>query len=215
MSSRRFAFQWRDYYPCLTDKTKTLTFDRHYIYHPAWAARILADSQPIIHIDVSSTLLFASLISARVPTVHYDYRPPNLRLDNLSVACANMLSLPLSDASVVSLSSMHVIEHIGLGRYGESLDPDGDLKAVAELKRVLAPGGTLLLVVPIGKPKIMFNAHRIYSYDQVITMFTDLALREFSLIPDNPGSGGIVKNPPDEIVDSQQYGCGCFWFKRQ
>jgi hypothetical protein len=59
---------------------------------------------------------------------------------------------------------MHVIEHIGLGRYGEALDPDGDLKAIRELVRVLAAGGNLLVVVPVGRPRIQFNAHRIYDY---------------------------------------------------
>ena len=52
---------------------------------------------------------------------------------------------------------MHVIEHIGLGRYGDEMDPDGDLKAIDELKRVLSRKGDLLFVVPVGKPKIMYN----------------------------------------------------------
>ena len=109
---------------------------------------------------------------------------------------------------------MHVIEHIGLGRYGDPLDPNGDLKAIAQLIRVLSIGGSLLFVVPIGKPKIMFNAHRIYSYKQVLEYFSDLKLEEFALIPDNQKDVGLLYNPSEEIVDSQNYGCGCFWFKK-
>jgi hypothetical protein len=41
---------------------------------------------------------------------------------------------------------MHVVEHIGLGRYGEPMDEQGDLKAIEELKRVLAPGGICFLL---------------------------------------------------------------------
>jgi hypothetical protein len=109
---------------------------------------------------------------------------------------------------------MHVVEHVGLGRYGDPLDYDGDLKAISELKRVLAEGGDLLFVVPIGKPKIMFNAHRIYSYDQIIGYFSEFKLIEFALIPDDPNDGGLINNASKDMADKQEYGCGCFHFRR-
>ena len=108
---------------------------------------------------------------------------------------------------------MHTIEHIGLGRYGDPIDPDGDLMAISELKRVLAPDGNLLFVVPVGKPKIMYNAHRIYSYDEVVNCFKELKLNEFSLVPDDK-ERGFINNATKEIADAQNYGCGCFWFKK-
>jgi len=107
---------------------------------------------------------------------------------------------------------MHVVEHVGLGRYGDPLDPEGDLKAMAELRRVLEPGGNLLFVVPVGQPRVMFNAHRIYAYEQVMEAFGDLLLQEFSLIPDSgPPRIEIVADPTQ--VANMHYGCGCFWFK--
>jgi SAM-dependent methyltransferase len=212
----RFSMLWADRYPCLHDKTKTTGFDRHYVYHPAWAARILAKNQPNEHVDISSTLYFCSLVSAFIPVKYFDYRPADLRLENLSTGSADLLSLPFDDRSIPSLSCMHVVEHVGLGRYGDPLDPDGDLKAIAELKRVLAPGGLLLFVVPVGAlSKIMFNAHRIYRYDQIIDYFSDLELKEYVLIPDRPVCGGLVRNPPKELADAQVYGCGCFCFKKR
>lgn len=110
---------------------------------------------------------------------------------------------------------MHTVEHIGLGRYGDPLDPDGDLKAIAELKRVLAVGGNLLFVVPVGgTAKIMFNAHRIYTYGQIVGYFSDLQLVEFSLIPDTPQSNGLISNATEDDANKCSYGCGCFWFKK-
>jgi hypothetical protein len=109
---------------------------------------------------------------------------------------------------------MHTVEHIGLGRYGDPLDAEGDLKAIRELSRVTAPGGNLLFVVPIGQPKIMFNAHRIYSYRQILEYFSGLKLKEFSLVTD-PGFGqDFISNASEEQADSQLYGCGCFWFTK-
>lgn len=212
----RFSMLWSDRYPCLHDRTITTGFDRHYIYHPAWAARILAETLPKEHVDISSTLYFCTLVSAFIPVKYYDYRPADLKLENLSAGSADLLSLPFADGSIQSLSCMHVVEHVGLGRYGDPLDPDGDLKAIKELKRVLAPGGLLLFVVPVGGlSKIMFNAHRIYRYDQVMEYFSDLELKEFVLIPESPEYGGLVQNPPQELVDAQRYGCGCFCFRKK
>lgn len=214
-NGERFQLKWKDRYPCLNDKQFSTSFDRHYIYHPAWAARILAQTKPDVHIDISSTLNFCALVSAFIPVKFYDYRPADLQLSNLTSESADLLDLPFSDNSVQSLSCMHVVEHVGLGRYGDPLDPDGDLKAIAELKRVLAVGGTLLFVVPIGKPKIMFNAHRIYSYDQIMSYFPDLELQEFALIPKDPKNGELIRNASKNMADLETYGCGCFWFKRR
>jgi len=211
----RFALDWQDKYPCLDDNLATADFDRHYIYHPAWAARILAGNHPALHIDISSTLHFCSLLSAFMPVQFYDYRLPDLALDNLHCRRADLMALPFADGSIVSLSCMHVIEHIGLGRYGDPLDPDGDLKAMKELQRVLAPGGTLLLVVPLaGTPRIRFNAHRLYSYRQITGGFADLKLQEFALVPDKPEHGGLIRDASPETADAQNYGCGCFHFTK-
>jgi SAM-dependent methyltransferase len=201
----------RDIYPCFSDRTETTSFDRHYVYHTSWAARILADTSPELHIDISSDIRFATIVSAFVPVRYYDYRPVRLTLSNLFSGHADILDLPFETGSVGSLSCMHVVEHIGLGRYGEPLDYNGDLKAIAELKRVLRKGGTLLFVVPVGRRKIRFNAHRVYSYEQIVSGFSGLTLKEFSLIPDSH-SYGLIYNASPKEADSQEYGCGCFWF---
>jgi len=212
---QRFTVNWKDRYPCLTDKTSETSFDRHYIYHPAWAARILAQTKPSCHVDISSSLHFCSIVSAFIPVRFYDYRPAVLGLGNLEAEHADLLSLPFPDCSIKSLSCMHVIEHVGLGRYGDPLDPDGDLKAIAELKRVLALGGDLLFVVPVGKPaRVMYNAHRIYQYEQILDYFNKMELKEFALIPDAASEGGLVRNAQKQQADQQKYGCGCFWFRK-
>jgi hypothetical protein len=213
----RFLLNWGDRYPCLWDKTSITFFDNHYIYHTAWAARTLAKIKPALHIDISSSLYFCSIVSAFIPVKFYDYRPANLCLNNLSVGSADLLCLPFENASINSLSCMHVIEHIGLGRYGDPLDPDGDLKAICELVRVLSPGGNLLFVVPVGGvSKVMFNAHRIYSYEQVVKKFHDLELElvEFALIPDKPEISGLILNASIELINQCNYACGCFWFRK-
>ena len=211
---QRFHLLWKDIYPCLGDRTKQTNFDRHYVYHLGWAARIIARTNPDFHVDISSSLYFSSMISAFVPVQYYDYRPADLQLTQFSSEYADLLSLPFGNEQIQSLSCMHAVEHVGLGRYGDSLDPDGDLKAFRELQRILAERGSLLLVVPVGKPRIMFNAHRIYAYRQILSYFSELDLEEFALIPDDPKEGGVIHHAVEALADAQQYGCGCFWFRK-
>ena len=212
--SKRFALRFRDCRPCLRDNTGNTSFDRHYVFHTAWAARLLAKNLPEYHVDISSSLYFCTMVSAFLPVRFYDYRPAELNLSGLTSQSADLLALPFDDATVSSLSCMHVVEHVGLGRYGDGIDPDGDLQAISELERVLSVGGSLLFVVPVGKPVIKFNAHRIYSYDQIVHSFSGLTLEEFSLIPDCATSGGLIQNATKEMSDRQKYGCGCFYFKK-
>ncbi|WP_218840075.1 DUF268 domain-containing protein [Pedobacter xixiisoli] len=210
----RFDHSQDKWLPYVGDKTTLTPFEPHYTYHPAWAARIIAKIKPHKHVDISSSLRFCTMISAFVPTDFYDFRPANLKLSNLNCRQANLLNLPFANNSVPSLSCMHTIEHIGLGRYGDEIDYNGDLKAMNELVRVLAKDGHLLIVVPIGKPRLEFNAHRIYSYDQITSYFKDLHLKEFSLIPDDFEPFGLIENASKEFADQQYWGCGCFWFSK-
>jgi len=213
--SNKKTLLWDSRYPCLNDTTTTKPFSTHYVYHTAWAARILHKIQPSKHIDISSSIYFNAIVSAFIPIDFYDYRPAKINLSDLSPKGGNLLALPFLDQSVASLSCMHVLEHIGLGRYGDSLDPEGDIKAISELKRVLKSGGNLLVVVPVGQPTINFNAHRVYGYDQVLYFFQDLILIEFSLLTDDENGAEFILHANPEYVKKQKFGCGCFWFQRK
>lgn len=214
-SRPRFHARWRDRWLHLRDATATTGFDRHYVFHTAWAARLISETRPREHVDIASSLYFATSVSAFVPIRFIDFRPAELGLSGLVSEPGTLMHLPFADDSVESLSCMHVVEHIGLGRYGDALDCDGDIKAACELSRVLAPGGNLLFVVPVGgEPRIQFNAHRIYTYEQVISLFPHLGLREFSLIPDDGDSEGLIRHADPSLATQQRYGCGCFHFTK-
>ena len=216
-TNRRFEFNKELILRCLDDNTRNTGFDRHYVYHLAWASRILRKTKPKLHIDISSLIYFSTIISAFIPTEFYDYRSAPIKLDNLISDFTDLTNLHFEDNSILSLSCMHTIEHVGLGRYGDNLDYDGDLKAMKELSRVLAPTGDLLFVVPLGsKPKIQFNAHRIYSKQQIIDYYSEfgLILKEFTLIPESSKDGGLVVDPGSELLSKQNYACGCFWLSK-
>lgn len=212
-NKKRFSMPLHKINPQIYDKTSTTEINYHYIYHPAWAARILAAKRPKKHIDISSLLYFNVIVSAFVPVDFYDYRPADISLSDLHCGKQNLLSLSFPDCSVDSISCMHTIEHIGLGRYGDELDPDGDIKAINELKRVVSVGGSVLFVVPIsGQPRIEYNANRVYSYRQIIEYFKGFELKDFSLIVQDGENPGIVASASESLANDQNNGCGCFWF---
>ncbi|MBP7250643.1 MAG: DUF268 domain-containing protein [Aliarcobacter sp.] len=213
--NKRFSLNFLDFYPQIKDKTIKTGFDRHYVYHTSWAARKVKEINPIKHTDISSSLYFSGIVSAFIDVDFYDYRPADLHLNGLKSLEGNLLNLPFETNSIFSISCMHTVEHIGLGRYGDSIDPEGDLKAISELKRIVAKDGNLLFVVPLGSPKIEFNAHRIYSYNQIISYFSDFELKEFSLIPEYSKNGGLILNADPKLADKEVYSCGCFWFVKK
>lgn len=212
----RFRIDWGDRLAVLDEDTPQTGFDRHYVYHVAWALRTLRKIDPAHHHDFSSILYFVVAASSMTPVTFHDLRPANLQLDNLTTRRADLTALQIETGSLDSVSCMHVVEHIGLGRYGDTLDYDGDLKAIGELKRVIKPGGSLMFVVPVGRESlIQFNAHRIYAYEEVIRYFQpEFDVVEHALIPETD-LVGLVPSPPAALVAGQRYACGCFWFRKR
>lgn len=136
-----------------------------------------------------------------------DIRPLNAELPNLENIKGDILHLPFPDNSIKSLSCLHVAEHIGLGRYGDPLDPLGTKKACAELARVLVPGGNLYFSVPIGKERVQFNAHRIHQPQTILGYFRNLKLLEFSAIDDK---GKLHTNTSSASFNNSKHSCGLF-----
>ncbi|MBX9592545.1 MAG: DUF268 domain-containing protein [Hyphomonadaceae bacterium] len=204
----RFA----DLYPCLADRTKSTPFDPHYFYQGAWLARRLTSNRPAFHVDVGSSVLMLSVVSAQVPVVVVDYRPAHAALDNFLPVAGDITRLPFASSSIASLSCLHVVEHIGLGRYGDPIDPDGYRRALAELQRVVEPGGRLYLTTPVGHARVYFNAHRVFAPDALLASLNKLDLVSFALVDD----AGTFRNEADmAVAGNLSYGCGMFEFVRR
>ncbi len=201
----------RDTFPCLMDRTSKTPFDPHYFYQGAWLARKLAETRPTHHIDVGSSVLTMSVLSGFVPTTFVDYRPLQTVLPGLTLVAGNATQLPFASASLASLSCLHVVEHVGLGRYGDPIAPDGTRLAIAELARVVAPGGRLFLTTPVGRERVCFNAHRVSSPMTVVAAAAGLELASFALVDD---AGRFTPACEISRAASLDYGCGMFEFVR-
>lgn len=225
---REYARYWRDWrayselhdseslacenaYPCLYDRIPTHPLDTHYFYQDIWAFKAILASDALHHVDVGSRAILVGMLTAITNTIFVDIRPLNVSLENYQSQPGSIIALPFASNSVSSLSCLHVAEHIGLGRYGDLLDPLGTQKACRELSRVLAPDGSLYFSVPVGKPRVCFNAHRIHAPQQILDYFSDLELSGFSAVDDN--GQFVLGADPTEFADAR-YACGLFHFTR-
>lgn len=212
---RRRAGSWpvgaADTYPCLADRLQSTPFDPHYFYQGNWLARRLAEAKPRQHVDIGSSVLTVGVLSAHVPTIFVDYRPLIVKQSGLACIAADISRLPFADRSLRSLSCLHVIEHIGLGRYGDPLNPEGARLAAEELQRVIDLGGALYLSTPIGRERVCFNAHRVFAPATIVSWFSRLQLSGFSYVSDD---GSLHENVSPAQVPPLDYGCGFFEFRR-
>lgn len=83
---------------------------------------------------------------------------------------------PRTFDTILSISSF---EHDGLGRYGDPLDPYGDLRAMKSCLNMLKPGGKLILSVPVGSGCLVWNIHRIYGAYRLSKLLNDWRLVDY------------------------------------
>lgn len=194
-------------YPCLNDKTTNTPLDPVYFYQDTWAAKKIFDLKPKHHHDVGSSAKTIGLISQFVPTTMIDIRPIDLKLENLYFREGSILNLPFESNSLESLSSICVIEHIGLGRYGDPLDVFGTEKSISEVQRVVAPGGIILISVPVDDgDAVYFNGCHVYTRNYIISKFDQCKLVEDKYI--------YGRELMDKYDPAKGFGTGLFMFEK-
>lgn len=202
-----YKLEFKDLYPRIYDKTEITDLDPVYYLQGVWCARKIFDNKPIKHHDIGSQALMVGIISQFIPTTMVDIRPLSVTLPELSFVKGDVTKLPFPDNSISSLSSMCVIEHIGLGRYGDPLDQFGTEKAASELSRVLSKDGFLYISAPVdNENKVYFNAHRAFTRDYILKLFKNLELVEEKYI-----YGKELKNIYDDKIG---FGTGLYCFKK-
>ncbi len=200
-------------YPCLSDRFDNAGLTTgDYFHQDLWVARKIFGANPVEHWDVGSRIdgFITHLLTFRGVNV-IDIRPLKSTVSGLTFYQGDITKLPMTDKSMQSISCLHTMEHIGLGRYGDPINPNGCFKGMKELERVLAPGGTLYFSVPIGREHVAFNAHRIFDPCTIIESFKSLDLMEFVAIN---GSGDLVDPARIEDFRKVDYSCGVFVFKK-
>jgi len=211
------AFSFGRSYPCLSDRFQESGVVRgHYFHQDLIVAQWVFQNNPQRHIDVGSRIDgFVAHIATFREIECVDIRPLASNAKNIEYIQADMMnSLPDELISCSdSLSCLHVLEHLGLGRYGDPLRWDGHIVGFENLLSMLKPGGKFYFSVPIGPQRIEFNAHRVFSIQYLLEMFDGrVEITDFAFVDDN-GDLNEQAQLDQHAIETNfgcHYGCGIF-----
>ncbi|MFN8112848.1 MAG: class I SAM-dependent methyltransferase [Solirubrobacterales bacterium] len=134
-------------------------------FNPAWqrhsAEYLLAEPflPPGTVLDLGCGVGHSYHLLAPRETVGVDIEPQALEGQSRRTVVADMRSLPFADGEFSSVLSSHSIEHV----------PDPE-RVVTEAARVVAPGGTVVIVTPnrltFGRPDEIIDPYHFVEFDQ-------------------------------------------------
>ena len=189
----------------------------HYFHQDLLVANKIFKSKPLVHFDVGSKIdgFISHLLSFDQKLVVGDIRPLPYCHPSLSFLRFDLMQgvdVDCKNKYFDSISCLHAIEHMGLGRYGDPIDPFGHYKAVKNLTQLLSPDGILYLSHPFGQfSRVEFNAHRVISLSEIMNLFSDLSLEvvDFSYVDDH---GSLHQSIHPSCIDTEfsynmNYGC--------
>jgi SAM-dependent methyltransferase len=210
------TFQIGSMRPILKDKNdEGGTMKGHYFHQDLYVAGLINMTNPKKHLDIGSrTDGFVAHVASYREIELIDIRPIKSKVKNIVFRQANLMNLPDDLINYCdSISSLHAIEHFGLGRYGDPIDYFGYLKAINNIARILKSGGTFYFSVPIGPQRIEFNAHRVFSVEYLISILSkNYSIKSFSYVDDNGDFFKEIELTADSIKSNFncKYGCGIF-----
>lgn len=202
-------------YPILNEKYAQAGRTSIYFWQDLWGTKWVHQRNPEHHYDIGSRIdgFIAHLLSFRKNIHVIDVRPLDSNVPNMKFTCADATNMEsFEDNSIESLSALCSIEHFGLGRYGDPIDPSACFKAFDAVQRILKPGGDLYLSVPVGKERLEFNAHRIFDPKTIVNSFPLMELIEFKNIQPDYATEPVLENINHF---SEIEGTGLFYFRKK
>ena len=207
------------YQPCLTDwyERGDAACGEYFLQDLVVAQQVLA-ANPRVHLDVGSRVDgFVAHIAATRSIEVIDIRPMRSPHSNITMHQADLLGLPDRWHDYCdSVSCLHALEHMGLGRYGDPVSPRGHEAALRKLASVLCPGGVLYLSLPVGRPRVHFNAHRVVDPKALVGLAESIGLRVLRISSITNGPDGAVHGESDvKTLSAMDYALGMFVFRKE
>lgn len=212
--SAGFKISVKDLFPILTDRRASAgQAGGHYFHQDLWAAKKIFRDRPVQHFDIGSRIDgFIAHLLVFLPVTIIDIRPLQSELAGVTFFQDDATDLArIESDSLDSLSSLHVAEHFGLGRYSDPIDPESCFQFMNALQRVLSPGGRLYFSVPVGRERVEFNAHRVFAPKTILERFPMLQLISFSYVGDD---GKLYEDTDPLSLPQSELACGLFEFSK-
>ncbi len=219
--NKRQSFEIKDEYkwPALQEKYAEAGCMGNYFQQDLWAARMIIRSGVKRHFDIGSRLdgFIAHLLAAEIDVTMIDIREfPKGKVEHLHTIVDDATTLhQIEDESIESMSALCSLEHFGLGRYGDPIDPEACFYCFSNIQKKLKKGGMLYLSVPVGKERVEFNAHRVFYANTIVECFSGMELQEYSCAADEKIEHNVPIHKYDEDIHNGEYRYGLFCFVKK
>lgn len=210
-----FAIQERYMWPILKEKYTYAGTIGNYFWQDLWAARLIVKTGVKNHFDIGSRLdgFIAHLLAADIDVTMIDVRKFPGEVERLHTIVDDATTLhQIPDESIESMSALCSLEHFGLGRYGDPIDPEACFKCFENIQKKLKKGGKLYISLPIGKERVEFNAHRVFYASTVVDCFSTLKLEEFSCTSEGKIEYNVDVHKYDDDNHNGEHRYGLFAF---
>lgn len=210
-----------EFLPCLHDWYEEGGATRlEYFWQDLLVARKIFEARPERHVDIGSRVdgFIAHVASFRDIEV-FDVRPISAQIPGVKFKQADFMQPATGMRDYCdSLSCLHALEHFGLGRYGDPIDPKGFECGFGNMASLLRKGGVFYLSVPIGAARVEFNGQRVLNPQAIIELAAENSfdLREFTLIQQG-GQAEVLVLDEARLSDlaRQRYALGLFTFAKR
>lgn len=213
-----FKINEKTLWPVINEKFEDAGIIQNYFWQDLWAAKLVFNNRPEIHYDIGSRLdgFIAHILAMGIPVKMIDIRPFPTEIEGLDTIVDDATCLrQFEDNSIESLSALCSLEHFGLGRYGDSIDPEACFKCFEAIQDKLKAGGQLYLSVPIGKERLEFNAHRVFFASTIVNQFSALKLQEYSCVSQEGMENHVDIHRYDEDSHNGEWRYGLFHFVKK
>lgn len=194
------------------------SLDEHYFLQDIWMAKKIVQAKTELHYDIGSRVdgFIAHLLVNDIKVNMIDIRPLGVDIEGIAFTRGDATDLSnIEENSIPSLSSLHVVEHFGLGRYGDAIDPQGWIKGLKSMQRIIKSGGYFYFSCPVGlENKLCFNAHRIFDIHEPVETLNQMELIEFAYVKNYK----IINVPISDFSDyimKDDYACGMYVFRKK
>ncbi len=202
-------------WPLIGDKYKKAGYLGNYFYQDLWAARLIYKTGVKKHFDIGSRIdgFIAHCLAMGIDVTMIDIRDFPAKVENLHTIVDDATTLKqITHNSIDSMSALCSLEHFGLGRYGDPVEPEACFICFQEMQKRMKDGGNLYVSLPIGKERLEFNAHRIFFPSTVINCFSDMQLVEFSCAANEKIEYNVPIHKYDNDVHNGEFRYGLFHF---
>lgn len=217
-SRNNFSINEKYMWPIVKDKYAMAGTINNYFWQDLWAARLIYKIGTKQHFDIGSRIdgFIAHLLSMDIDVTLIDIREFPGKVEKLHTIVDDATSLKqIEDGTIESMSALCSLEHFGLGRYGDPIDPEACFRCFREIQKKIKKGGNLFISLPVGKERVEFNAHRVFYAETIINEFHDMELVEYSCTAEGKIEYNVDIHKYDEDKHNGNFRYGLFHFVKK